>query len=68
MNVTPELREVRRLVADLLVFVEWHNCADMESLCVTEAALARLLKVPKYPDGSGFNFYKFRTRKGKARR
>ena len=38
-------------------------CQDHDAHKEAEAVLGKMLKVPKYKDGSGYNFPKFRTKK-----
>lgn len=59
MNV----KEVRRAVADYMASEGCGCCSDEEKHAAAEAVLAKLLHVPKYPDGSGYDFRKFRTPK-----
>ena len=56
------LAELRRAVADYVVSEGCGCCQDYELHYGAEKTLARLLRIPKYKDGSGYNFFKFRTR------
>lgn len=55
-----ELRILRTAIADYMRS-EGCSCCEGANHDEHKATLARLLKVPKYPDGSGFNFYKYAT-------
>ena len=37
-------------------------CQDFEQHKIDKEALAKLLNVPKYADGSGYNFPKYQTK------
>jgi hypothetical protein len=56
-----EKKELRRMVADLLAASGCGCCSDREGWERAQAELAKVLRVPKWLDGSGFNFSKFRT-------
>jgi methionine aminopeptidase len=57
------LREIRQAVADCLQSEGCGCCSDREKHDADKAALGKLLRVPMYPDKSGYNFAQFRTKK-----
>lgn len=59
MKATP--KELRTLVADLVSAAGCACCRDNKKWCETTDKLGKILKVPKYKDGSGYNFYKFKS-------
>lgn len=59
MRVSLEL--VRRLIADYMYAEGCSCCRKEEEHREAKAALAELLDVPAYSDGSGYDFYLFRT-------
>lgn len=54
------LKEIRAAMADYMFASECGCCADYDAQKVAEESLAKLLRVPKYSDGSGYDFNKFR--------
>lgn len=72
------IREIRRALADYIVSEGCSCCQDTPTHNEAANRLAKLLRVPKYADGSGFNFYACRSgdmtveirpaRKAKAKR
>ncbi len=57
-----ELKQIRRLIAD---YMQSEGCSCCENYDVHKEVkqhLAILLKVPKYEDGSGYDFNKFATK------
>jgi hypothetical protein len=54
--------EVRRAVADYMRS-EGCSCCQAPGHDLHEKRLGKLLKVPKYDDGSGYNFAKYRSPK-----
>ena len=62
---TPALAAIRRAVADYMWSEGCGCCCNRETHKEHEAALAKLLRVPKYRDGSGFDFPRFKTKKEK---
>jgi len=59
--MTPkERRELRQAFADY-VFSEGCSCCRGEDHDKHLRRLAKLLKVPNYPDNSGPDFYRFRS-------
>lgn len=64
--MTPaERKKIRTAVADYMGSEGCSCCRDVDGHEVHKAALAKLLNVPKYSDGSGYNFEKFRTKEAK---
>lgn len=63
----PTLAAIRRAFADYYAS-EGCSCCQGRDHKTHAAALAKLLRVPRYKDGSGFDFYKFRTPEGKWRK
>lgn len=62
-----QLREfkkaLREAVANYMYSEGCSCCRDIEKHKLHKEALAKLLGVKKYPDGSGYDFNKFRTKK-----
>ena len=56
-----KLAEIRRAVADYMRSEGCSCCRDHCGHVKAAAVLAKLLRVPKYKDGSGFDFARFRT-------
>lgn len=52
---------IRRALADYMSSEGCSCCASIDSHQEHKATLAKLLNVPKYSDGSGYNFSKFRS-------
>lgn len=55
------LAKIRAAVADYMKSEGCECCRDYEAHEVNAARIAKLLGVPPYPDGSGFDFSPFRT-------
>ena len=55
-------KEIRRAVADLLAADGCDCCRNVDAFDDAKKELAKLLSVPKYSDGSGYDFSKFRTK------
>lgn len=53
------LKEIRQAVADYMHSEGCGCCRDNVAHEKNAERLAKLLKVPKYIDGSGYKFYKF---------
>lgn len=51
---------LREAVANYM-YSEGCSCCQGDDHGAHKAALAELLSVPQYPDGSGYNFYSFRS-------
>ena len=58
-----ELEKIRELVADYMYSEGCSCCQNTDAHDETKKELAKILKVPKWKDGSGFNFGKFRKDK-----
>lgn len=58
-------RALRKAVADYMNSEGCSCCQNVDAHEKHKAELARLLHVPKYPDGSGYDFSKFRTKEKK---
>lgn len=56
-----ERAEIRRLVADYMRSEGCSCCRDTEAHEKHTEALAKVLKVRKYDDGSGYDFAYYRT-------
>ena len=56
-----ELKDVRQAVADYMQSEGCSCCRDTEAHEQAAKRLAKLLRVPSYRDGSGYNFPKFRS-------
>ena len=61
-KLTVELAVVRRAVADYMQSEGCSCCENIEDHNEHEARLAKLLRVPKYRDGDGYDFARFRTK------
>lgn len=60
--------EIRRLIADYMAAEGCSCCQSIDRHREIKEKLALLLNVPKYSDGSGWNFGKFETKvKGKSK-
>ncbi len=57
-----ERNELRRALADYIMSEGCSCCRDKGAHEKAAARLAKLLRVPKYGDGSGFDFLKFKSR------
>jgi hypothetical protein len=56
------IKNIRQAVADYMSSEGCACCRNVEAHKTHEAALAKLLHVPKYKDGSGYDFGRFRTK------
>lgn len=59
----PTIAEIRKAVADYMGSEGCSCCSDRDAHKKHEATLAKLLRVPKYSDGSGFDFTRYQTKK-----
>lgn len=59
---TIRLADIRRAVADYMRSEGCACCRDSEAHMAHAEALGKLLRVPRYADGSGRDFAKFRSR------
>lgn len=57
-----EIKKIRQAVADYMSSEGCSCCQDIDGHKLHEALLAKLLNVPKYKDGSGYDFSKFQTK------
>ncbi len=66
MTNNPELSEfkkkMREAIANYMRSEGCSCCRDYDGHKVNEAALGKLLNVPKYKDGSGYDFSKYQTK------
>ena len=58
-----DLREIRQAVADYMYSEGCSCCRNIDDHKQNAERLGRLLKVPRYDDGEGREFSKFRTKK-----
>lgn len=56
------LRKVRQVVADYMRSEGCSCCRNIDDHETNKARLAKLLDVPQYSDGSGYNFIKFQSK------
>ena len=56
------LKTIRQAVADYMLSEGCSCCRSIDAHKEHEARLAKLLRVPKYKDGSGYDFGKFRSK------
>lgn len=54
-------KQMRTLVADYMYSEGCMCCQDIEAHKENEARLGKLLNVPKYSDGSGYDFGRYRS-------
>ena len=59
------MNEIREAIADYMASEGCCCCRDMDKHDEAKTRLAKLLRVPKYHDDSGYDFAKFRSEKGK---
>lgn len=62
MSGKVRLADIRRAFADYTRSEGCSCCRNQEDHDKHAATLAKLLRVPKYSDGSGYDFSKFRTK------
>jgi len=62
---TVKLRTIRRAVANYMSSEGCSCCRDNDAHDKHRAALGKLLDVPKYSDGSGYDFSIFRSKQNK---
>ena len=53
---------IRKAIANYMSSEGCRCCEDTDAHTEHKEELAKLLNVPKYPDGSGYNFYKYRSK------
>jgi hypothetical protein len=56
------IKELRRALADYMASEGCECCENGPAHTEAKERLAKLLRVPKYKDGSGFDFEKFKTK------
>lgn len=56
------IKNIRQAVADYMSSEGCRCCQNIEAHERHAAVLAKLLHVPKYKDGSGYDFARFRTK------
>lgn len=56
------IQEIRRALADYMRSEGCSCCRNIEDYEENKKRLAKLLKVPQYKDGSGYDFGKFQTK------
>lgn len=56
--------KIRQALADYMQAEGCSCCRNNEDHRAAAERLARLLRVPKYQDGAGYNFARFRTQPG----
>ena len=61
MAATKIISDIRRALADYMRSEGCSCCRDFEKHEEAAARLAKLLRVPRYSDGSGFDFERFTT-------
>lgn len=64
--MTPDqikLKEIRQAVADYMWSTGCGCCADDEGMADAKKRLAKLLRVPNYKVGPGYDFSKYRSKK-----
>jgi len=61
-----EVAKIRHALADYMRAEGCSCCRNSEAHQAAAERLARLLRVPKYQDGSGYNFARFETPGGKT--
>jgi len=57
------IKQIRQALADYIYSEGCSCCRDEDAHRTSGELLAKLLNVPKYSDGSGYDFYKFRSEK-----
>ncbi len=62
-----EKQHVRKLLADYMYSEGCSCCQNIEGHSEAKKALAYLFEVKPFSDGSGYDFTRYRTRKGKIR-
>ncbi len=61
-----ELKAIREAVADY-IYSEGCDCCRGSDHTEDEEVLAKLLKVKKYEDGSGYDFYRYSPKRNKGK-
>lgn len=60
----PTINAIRTAVADYLSSEGCSCCSDYDAHMAHKNALGKLLRAPQYSDKSGYDFRKFKTKKG----
>ena len=58
-------KELRQMVADYMYSEGCDCCEDVDAHRIHTERLAKMLNVPKYDDGSGYDFTKFMSPENK---
>ena len=58
-----DIKEIKKLLADYMYSEGCSCCQNIDEHDEAKAALGKLLHIPKYPDSSGYDFYRFRSKK-----
>jgi hypothetical protein len=58
--------EIRQALADYMYSEGCSCCCRTDAHVEAKERLAKMLRVPKYKDGSGYDFYRFRTKEKSA--
>jgi methionine aminopeptidase len=61
-----KIKQIREAVADYMKSEGCSCCSDIDGHKRHKAILARLLRVPKYKDGSGYDFGRFGSKEKKG--
>lgn len=62
VKATIKIAEIRRAIADYMRSEGCSCCRNIQAHRQHEARIAELLGVPKYDDGSGYDFPRFREK------
>lgn len=57
------MKKIRQAVADYMRAEGCSCCRNQDAHAEAKAVLAKLLNVPRYSDGSGYDFGKFRSKR-----
>ncbi len=58
-----KIKTIKQLIADYMASEGCSCCESTEEHDIVKEKLARLLHIPKYKDGSGYDFGKYRSKK-----
>ena len=56
-------KELRQALADYISSEGCSCCESTDDHAAAKARLGKMLNVPQYDDGSGYDFYKYRSKK-----
>jgi hypothetical protein len=59
-----ERDELRRAFAEYVASEGCSCCRNQEAHDIAAARIGKLLRVPKYEDGSGYDFWRYRAARG----